>query len=533
MKNIVLLLLSFVSALGIAQENEKNEPIEVIHADKLILNEKYPDLKLLSGHVKLKHKEAVLTSEKALLDVKNNFAEAIGNVILKQGDSITVTTDLLRYDGNNETGVALGNVFMQDPKMQLQTDTLFYDMKKEVAYYQGGGTVRDTANTLKSRTGKYFTREKRYEFTGNVLLTNPDYTIESARLNYNTESGSATFHGPTRITGDNGLIYAEKGYYDTQNDIAWFTKNTFLKSEHSRMTADSVYMDKTKDFYSATGNVRMKDTVNKILVSAGYVEQWRGKDSVFLTRNPVVVNYDDGQDSLFIAAKNFLITGQKKQRVIVAYPNVRFFQNEMSGIADSLYRSEVHRILELHKNPLIWNKDAQITGNAIIVKYDSTGQNPDSLLIPSDVFIIQQDSAGYNQIKGKQLKGKFIDGKLRYIRISGNTETVYYVRDEKNQLIGIDKSICSEIEIQLDDNGQIRTVKLVEEPQGTTYPPDKFPEKIKFLQGFRWLGDKRIKSSKDLLENNEIDFDEPRMKPVRTENEPKKLNLPEKFIRRL
>jgi lipopolysaccharide export system protein LptA len=514
-------------------QNEKTEPIEVVHADKLILDEKYPDLKLLVGNVVLKHKDALLTCDKALLDIKNNFAEAIDNVQLNQGDTLFVTTGIMRYDGNNESGVALGNVFMRDPKMQLQTDTLYYDMKQNLAYYEGGGTVRDTVNVLKSYTGKYFTKQKRYEFTGNVVLTNPEYTIESAHLNYNTSTATATFYGPTKILGDNGMIYAEKGFYDTQNDIAWFTKNTFLKSGHSRMTADSVYMDKNKDFYSATGNVRMKDTVNKVLVLAGYVEQWRAKDSVYLSERPVMVNYENEQDSLFLSAGRFYIRGKKDRREIFAYPGVKFYQKEFSGMADSLYRSELKGVLELHKNPVIWNKDSQITGSEIIVKYDSTGRNPDSLFIPSDVFIIQKDSAGYNQIKGKRLRGKFIDGRLRKINIQGNTETIYYIRDEKNKLVGIDKSVCSEIEMHIDAGGQVETVKLIEAPQGTTYPPDKFPGQLKFLDGFKWLGDKRITSSKQILQDENIDFREPEMKATGAGEKQEKIKLPKKFFRRL
>ncbi len=536
MKKIIGFILFLILLSPVfSQEEEKSEPIEVVHADKLILDEKYPDLKLLTGHVVLKHKNAVLTSEKALLDIKNNFAEAIGNVELNQGDTITVSTEILRYDGNNELGVALGKVFMRDPVMELQTDTLYYDLRKKVAYYEGGGTVRDTANVLQSHTGKYYTDQKRYEFYGNVLLTNPEYTIESAHLNYNTATGTATFYGPTKIAGDNGMIYAEKGYYDTQNEEAWFTQNAYLASGHSEMKADSVYMDKKREFYSASGHVQMKDTTNKILILAGYVEQWRAKDSVFLTQNPILVNYNNKGDSLYVTAKNFFLRGKRDKREMFAYPSVRFYQKEFSGIADSLYRSEITDVLELHKNPVVWDEDSQITGNKIIVKYDSLGQNPDSLLIPRDVFIIRKDSAGYNQIKGKELKGKFLDGRLRKVRISGNTETIYYVRGEKDELVGIDKSICSEIELQLDKKGQIETVKLLELPQGTTYPPGKFPDKLKYLSGFKWWGDKRIRSAKDLLRDNVLDFSKPEMKPIEQDNdtERNKMKLPSKFLKRL
>ncbi len=530
-KKFFLCLFFFQGILMFSQEQEKS--IEVKHADDLILDEKYPDLKLLSGNVILRHKDAVLTSEKALLDIKNNFAEAIGGVELKQGDSLNVKAEIIRYDGNREIGVALGKVYMTDPKMSLRTDTLYYDLRNKIAYYDSGGIIQDSANTLKSRTGKYLANQRQYQFTGNVLLTNPDYTIESAHLNYNTENGQATFFGPTEIRGNNGFIYAEKGFYDTQNDQAWFTRHVFMRSGSSEMHADSVYMDKATEFYSATGNVRMKDTVNKVMAYAGYVEQWKKQDSVYLTQNPVIIHYEQNQDSLFLAADRIFIRGPKEKREFFAFPRVRFFQKGFSGRADSLYRSEILNIIELHKNPVVWTEDSQITGREIIIQYDSTGRKPDSLIIPENVFIIQKDSAGYNQIKGNKLEGKFIEGKLRKIKISGNTEIVYYVRDEDDNLVGIDKSVCSYIEISLDENGQIETVKLIEEPEGTTYPPDKVPEQITRLDGFVWMGDRRIRSASDLIQYKKDDFNKPEMKSVKETDQNEKFKIPKKFFKGL
>jgi len=536
MKKFLLGLFIGQLVLLYAQENrekeEEKQPIEIIHADKLVLDEKYPGLKLLVGDVMLKHKNAVLTSDKALVDLKENFAEAIDNVNLDQ-DTLHLEAGILRYDGNREFAVAIDKVLLTDSTMQLHTDTLYYDLKNKTAYYNSGGTIIDSANILQSRTGRYYAGKDLYEFIGNVHLQNPEYQIESAHLNYNTRDKSAVFYGPTTIKSERSFIYAEKGFYDTKNDIAWFTQNTFLQSENSSLRADSVYMDKERSFYSATGHVQMKDTKNKTLVFAGYAEQWKAKDSVFLTENPVIVSYEEDKDTLYIRAENMYLRGKQNKREFFASPQVLFLQNTFSGRADSLYRSEEKKIIELLRHPVLWTEDAQITGSKILIKYDSTGRQPDSLIIPSNVFIIQKDSAGYNQIKGNLLKGKFIDGKLRHITITGNTEMIYYVRDEKDNLIGIDKSVCSEMELYLDENGKMEKVVLKEEPQGTTYPPDQFPEKIKLLEGFQWLGDQRITSARQLLEGNIPAFTPPSMRSVETEITKEKLKLPKRLMQGL
>ena len=54
-------------------------------------------------------------------------------------------------------------------------------------------------------------------------------------------------------------------------------------------------------------------------------------------------------------------------------------------------------------------------------------------------------SIGFNQIKGRDLFGKFEENDLRYVTIIGNAEVIHFVRDEEKALIGIEKTSCSEI----------------------------------------------------------------------------------------
>jgi lipopolysaccharide export system protein LptA len=511
-------------------QNDSLQPIEVVHADEMILHDRYPGLKLLTGHVKLRHKDALLTCKKALLDTKNNFAEAIENVELNQGDTLFVRTHVLRFDGDHDFALAMGDVFMQDPTMQLQTDTLYYDLKHKTAYYETGGQIRDTANYLESLTGKYYIKKSLYDFSGNVKLINPDYTIESEHLQYNTQTATAYFPGPTKISTGKDFIYAENGYYDTKQGQALFKNNAYIQSGKSWIAADSLIMDKTRNFYGAGGNVRMHDPDNRLLVTAGYAEQWKDKDSLYLTGHPVIINYDENRDSLYLTARDIYVRGPRKKREVFAYPSVYFYGKDFSGRADSLYRSEARNILSLFRHPVIWTEDSQITGKEIHIYYDSVSGQPDSLYIPADVFIIQKDSAGYNQIKGKSLTGKFLNGKLRKIFITGNTETIYYVRDENNELIGVDRSVCSRIEMELDENGKISYVKLLDHPQGTTYPPDSFPGQLAVLKGFDWRGNERIKSAKEIFQGETKEIRKPEMRTAEPV-QPEKIRLPSKLFK--
>ncbi len=513
-------------------QSQKEEPIEVIHADRMLVLEQYPGQKLLQGHVRLRHKDAVLTCDQAILDTEKNFAEAVGNVELNQGDTLRLHSEILRYDGQNDFALALKNVRLTDPQMFLETDTLAYDRQKEVAYYRSGGFIRDSINTIRSETGKYFPKQKRYEFIENVVINNPDYVIQSTHLDYNTENQISHFYGPTKIVSPSGdYIYARSGYYDSRSNSGWFKDNAFVRSKDSWLSADSIYADKTKGFYSASGNVKMQDIQNKLIALSGYAEQWETRDSTVLSENPLVMSYDT-RDTLYTAAGKILIKKRDSARVVWAFPDVRFLQQNFSGRCDSLYRDPFKHTIELYRSPVLWNEDTQITGQQITIKLDSLNNRADSLFIPKDVFIAQKDSAGFNQIKGEKLSGKFIDNKLRKIRIVGNAETIYYLRDDNGKLVGIDKSACSEINIETDENGQAEKIYLREEPSGTTYPPEKFPDKLKTLPGFKWLGHLRIKSKEELLEGRNTKVKVPEEKTEKSGAPVKKL-LPQRLFKRL
>jgi len=54
-------------------------------------------------------------------------------------------------------------------------------------------------------------------------------------------------------------------------------------------------------------------------------------------------------------------------RQIFAYPNVRFYRVDLQGICDTMHYVSADSILYLKKDPVIWNEDNQLMGDAIDV----------------------------------------------------------------------------------------------------------------------------------------------------------------------
>jgi hypothetical protein len=115
----------------------------------------------------------------------------------------------------------------------------------------------------------------------------------------------------------------------------------------------------------------------------------------------------------------------------------------------------------------------------------------DSMVMFNMAFIISRDTAEtFNQIKGKQMRAYFFENKLYRVRVFGNAETVYYVREDNGLLIGINSSLSSDMVIHVNDN-KIREIIYLTQPDAVLFPEEQFPSEKKFLKDFKWIEDQR------------------------------------------
>jgi hypothetical protein len=150
-------------------------------------------------------------------------------------------------------------------------------------------------------------------------------------------------------------------------------------------------------------------------------------------------------------------------------------------------------------HPALWTQANQLTANKITM-YNS-GQHIDSLWLNNAAFIIsidKYDLTKYNQIKGKNMRGYFKDNELFRINVDGNSETVYFVREENGSLIGINKAVSSDMKILI-NNRQISDIIYFQQPDATLFPEKEYPKEELRLKDFNWLGKERPKSKNDIF----------------------------------
>ncbi len=491
---------------------QKSNEIHIENSDfSTIDQEKIPDALLLTGNVRVSHEGVVFTCNKAYYFQKENYIKAFGDVQMVQGDTLFLNSKYAEYSGEVKKAFATGNVIMRSPESTLVTDTINFDRNTQEAYYNSLGVITNKENILKSKAGKYYANEKKFKFTTAVTITNPKYVIKSNHLDYYTNSGHSYLFGPSTITSKENFIYTEKGFYDTKKNLSYFKKNSYIKYKDRRIEGDSLFYDRNREYASATNNVKITDTINKGIIKGHYAEIYRNlktqKDSMMITKRAVAITLVEN-DSMYIHGKRMLITGKSGERIIRAYNNVRFYKTDMSGKCDSIHSDQKTGLTKMIKNPILWNYDNQMTGDIMHLISNKETEKLDSLKVLNNSFIISKDtlSTGYNQVKGQNLYGKFKDNKLREVDIIKNTEVIYYMRNDNQELIGINKSVSSKINMVLDKN-TIETITTYNQIDGDIYPETELPENARKLRGFIWRGDERIKTKEDIFppEENELE----------------------------
>lgn len=499
MKKLFFLLISFSffwSHFSIAQEKKK---IILEYADFTDHNQtEIPGAVVLIGNVRVNHDGAIITCNKAYQFIDENYIKLFGNVKINQGDTLFMDSRYAEYNGDKKFAYATGNVNMRSPEMSLVTDTINLDRNTQQAYYNSYGTIVSGENTLKSKSGRFFIAQKKYQFLTAVTLTNPKYVMKTNHLDYYTNSGHSYVFGPTTITGKDSFIYTEKGFYDTKKNLAHLLTKSYIKQDTQIIKGDSLYYDRNKQFSSATRNVSVTDTVNKFKVTGHYAEVYKMKDSLFIEKRALAVTQVEN-DSLYTHAKRLVVTGKPGSRIMRGYNNARFYKTDMSGKCDSIHSDEARGLTQLIKRPVVWNGDSQLTGEVIHIISNSKTEQIDSLKVLTNAFIIQKDTlgTGYNQIKGKNLYGKFRDNKLYQVDLIGNAEKIFYMYD-KEVLFGIDKGVGSRIRLELKDN-QITSATLFKKTESQIYPDAELPQNVRKLRGFIWRGDEIIKTKDDIF----------------------------------
>jgi lipopolysaccharide export system protein LptA len=478
--------------------------VEIVRSNSLDFDSQIADAQRLIGNVVLKSGETLMYCDSAYLFSNDDF-DAYGMVRIVQGDSLNLSGNSLKFSAADGIARLRDNIRMTDREMILTTDFLDYNLETEIAYYFNGGKIVSTQNEnlLNSETGYYDSRSENLFFRKDVQLVNPEYTVECDTLRYVPATELSYFYGPTTIRSEDTRIYCENGWYNTKKEICQFRKNAEIISGANILRGDSIFYNGELGYGEVFENVSITDTTSEYIISGDFGWHDRNTENSLVTGHALLTQAMD-EDSLFLHADTLrAIPDSMDSKRILAYRDVRFFKSDLQGRSDSLAYRQHDSTIYFYFDPVLWSTNNQLTGDSIRIR--TFKGKVDRLYLNGNAFIISEVVEGkYNQIKGRDMDGRFRENELREVLVKGNGQTIYYPTEEKEdgsvKPVGLNTVDCSDIRIELQDQNISRII-FINQPSGQLLPQREVVEEKTKLEGFRWESDGRPQSVEDLFKD--------------------------------
>lgn len=510
------------------------------------------------NHVRVVMPDSVeLKGDKLTYDPKTRIAEVYDHITLTDFAS-TLYTDRLTYYREGDYGYYSGGGKMINDKDTLTSETGYYYTKEKMSYFRTGVRLVSPDYVLSTDTLGYNTDTKLATFLAPTTIVSDDGEIVTSRGFYDTENRRIELFRRSTVKDSSYIITADTLFFDdNQNlgqafgrvvvsqedssleirgELGRFNRKTeesfvtrkavaiqFMEDDTLYIFADTLATRKMMVLVpkAANDSVRLDsataspDSLPPASQDSLQVQPPKPKpdriqpipDSLGkgnLLKKPLVQQPDSlspvpdslPADSLRRPALSLpppVPMDTVYKRVFLAYRKVSLFMGDVQGRADSAIYFYDDSTLTLHQKPILWSGDNQLTGDT--VKIWMKNQKIDSMWIGESSFLVaKEDTVGFNQIKGKELRAKFAENELRRLHIIGNAESIYFLKDDKDTVkvayFGMNKAFSQQMIVYLKDN-KARKINFISKADGTMYPMFQAILEENRLEGMQWRIDER------------------------------------------
>ncbi len=413
--------------------------------------------------------------------------------VLVEDPRIRLRSDTLGYGMETEIVRFFGPTRIQSgDSLQLYTERGFYDIASEEASFWQNAQFANPDQQASADTINYLGLIEKYDLIGNAWFRDQGRYAKADKIIYQAQSGMTTLEGNAFVQDSVQQVEApliqfnrESGNYQTKG-------RTYFSDPPNLLFADQLDYDEDSEFGYATGNVIWTDTSADLSVfceradykrSTGYLKASGGQFG-----RPFLKTIVD-EDSLFLAADTLYSVvsdtiGGQPNRLLVAYPDVRLFKSDMQGLCDSLIYSSRDSLFHLYKEPIIWSDTSQFTADTMTILMRN--QQIDQIFLKNRALILNSpDLRFFNQIQGREIDAFFVENELRKMEVSGNAISVYYALDDSDAYVGVNKVLCSEMNVFFGSN-RVERIHFLAEPKGEFLPMGTTDHENLKLEGYNW-----------------------------------------------
>ena len=482
-----------------------DERVYLKHADMLRFNQygEHAGAQILNGNVAFLHKGALLTCDSAYFYQESNSFKAFGHVKMRQGDTLSLTSDYAFYDGDNQMAEARHNVLLRHRGTKLYTDSLNYDRLYNIGYFFEGGKMVDRNNVLVSDWGEYDTETRKAVFNYNVNLRNPKFTLTTDTLHYDTRTSLANIVGPSVIRSKESVIHTSDGYYNTNTGRARLYGRSTMSNKGKEITGDSLFYDEKRGISQGYRNVIYKDTQKKNELHCNYMWYNEKNGFAFATENPVMMEYSQ-KDTLFVHSDTikvitYHLNTDSVYRTAHCYNKVRAFRNDVQAVCDSLVYNTKDSCMTMYRDPIAWSGDRQLLGEEIQVFMKDSTIDRAHIINQALTAELMPDKEHYQQLSSKEMFAYFTKGQITQTEAIGNVRSIYYPVDDKDStLMGLVYIETDTMKMFMRDR-QLQKI-WTSKTDGTWYPMTQIPPERYKLDGFTWFDYIRPINKDDIYE---------------------------------
>ena len=500
---------------------------------------------ILKNKVKLTDGKGVLTTNELHYNTITKVGTYVNGGKVVTGTTVLTSTEGIYY-GETRDIYFKKKVVMVDPEFRVTTDTLLYNTFTEIARFTVPAVIKNKQRTITTSEGYYDLKNKKAVFGKRPFIDDKDYTLTADDIAIDEASGFGDALGnavyKSKDTGSTSIILANRLQSNNKTNALLATQKPVMiirqGADSIYIAADTLYTAKLSDLrksryvppilqldmetttdsivkvpvdsdeITTNAPVKIAASARNTLGSIGNTQPQqkpfidtivpaKPKDAIAL--GSIVKNDSIARPkTLLTLKKDTAKVDSSTNRFIEAYYNVRIFSDSLQAVGDSMFYSLEDSAFRLFKNPVVWAKENQITGDTIYLF--TANKKPKRLYVFEDALAVNKSDQFFNQVKGTTINGNFINGDINHIRAKGSAENIYYAIDEQENYIGVNRSTCDIIDMYF-LNKKPKKIVFRNNLEGTTFPMKQVSHSTMRLRGFKWLEDIRPKTKADLFGN--------------------------------
>lgn len=448
--------------------------------------------------------ELQLSSLKGVFYVNENRVQFEDSVLVIS-DTFNLKADSMAFFTDEYKVRFIGPTILYNDSSRIYTERGYYLLHEEEALFYQNAQFLSRNTTGRADSIFYFGKKGVYELIGEAFMEQEGETASARKIVYHEREGLLYLYGDAVVEGEDVYATGDTLLYDTETNAVKARGRSTVKRKDFDLTSDYLdYNDELQQGF-ASGDVIWADSSGTKRIFTDTIRfsaDGQTAKAMSKLQRPMFEWTNENQDTLYLISDTLLTfqTVSSEQdsagmeisdttQDFTAFYDVAILRDDVKGRADSLVYLEKDSVIVLYGDPILWMDTTQLSGDTIFMNIvDGTIHD---VLIRGNAFIITSpDSVFFNQIKGRDIKAYFEEGRLVRTDVEGNAESIYFPLDEQGAYIGMNKIVCSKIEMYFEENN-VTGIAFLDQPSGDLFSMKEVDDSNSVLKGYQNRGSLR------------------------------------------